>query len=259
MTSKLQRTTNYSMFDSHHYNRPMHSTKALEASMRAHGFMPSSPIQVVPNGGTKLQVVRGHHRLDVAKRLGIPIYYVVDQTNTDLFSLEGSSKQSWSVTDFVHARAASGDQACRFVRAFAEDHGLSIGVAASMLGGESGGSTNMNKLIRNGTFAVKDSGLDHAQKVVLITDAGHSVGISFVRTSAFVGAVSLAIQIPELDIDLLRRRIVSQGPTMAKRTSRYEYLDELETIYNYKTRQDRLPIRFRAIEEARDRKVAELE
>lgn len=66
---RLQCTHDYTIFESHELNRPLREKPNLMASMARAGFMPSSPIQCQRNGSAKLKVIRGHHRLDYAKRL----------------------------------------------------------------------------------------------------------------------------------------------------------------------------------------------
>lgn len=245
MTNKLQRTSNYSIFEGHPTNRPIREKQALESSMKRHGFMPSSPIQAVQNGGAKLKVIRGHHRLEVARRLGIPVWYVVDNSNTDIFDLEGDSTQLWSSGDFLTGRARAGDKDCIEVIAFAEAHGLPIGCAASLIGGESAGSGNMLTKIKRGVFKVGDK--VHPLQVVAITDLARAAGVKFATTASFVGAVSMVIQVPEVDAERLKRRIRSHSANIKKRSTRNDYLEELESVYNYQSR-ERLPLKHRAIE-----------
>src|SRR3990167_2530870 len=139
MKPRLEKTFNYDLFEMHDYNRTLHENSDLLKSMESHGFMPSSPIQCVSNGSGKLKVIRGHHRYDYAKRLKLPIYYIVDNSNTDIFDLEGSSLQSWSVKDFAVARAKHGDKSIQALLEFKEKHGLTLLSAASLVGGESAG------------------------------------------------------------------------------------------------------------------------
>lgn len=253
MTTKLQRTSNYSMFEGHPTNRPLPEKSALESSMRRHGFMPSSPIQAVQNGGQKLKVIRGHHRLECARKLGIPVWYVVDNSNTDIFDLEGDRSQLWSSKDFLTGRARAGDKHCIELLSFADKHGLPIGCAASLLGGESAGSGNMMGKVKRGAFVVGDK--SHALEVVAITDMARDLGVSFATTSSFVSAVSMAIQVPEVDVHRLMQRIKSHYASIKRRATRHDYLDELESVYNYHSR-ERLPLKHRAIECSLERKRA---
>ena len=91
----LKVTKNYDLFELHPFNRDLHKDALLKTSMKENGFMPSSPIHCVRNGNGKLKIIRGHHRFANAKELGLPVWYVIDESNVDLFLLEGSSRSRW--------------------------------------------------------------------------------------------------------------------------------------------------------------------
>lgn len=246
----LNWTTDYKIFDIHDYQRPMHEDPIVEESMKKYGFMPSSPIQVVPNGGGKLKVIRGHHRLHYAKRLKLPVCYVIDATNTDIFDLEGSSKARWSALDFATARASSGDEDYQKLLSFRKKYGLNIGSAAGLVGGQSAGSNNKLKAIKTGTFKVGD--MTHAYKVIDITQSCYDLKISFARESKFVSAVSMALRIPEFDPKHFFQKLKLNPAKMRRRTSCYEYLEEIESVYNYGVKK-RIPIESLAREIAKTR------
>lgn len=248
---KLQVTRDYSIFEMHEFNRPLHEDPRLIASMKKVGFMPSSPIQCARNGSSRLKVVRGHHRLDVAKRLGLPVWYVVDNSKVDLFDLEGG-RQQWSANDFLTARAAAGNAHCETVVEFRKRHGLTLGAAASLVGGQSAASGNKVKQIKDGTFKVAGD-LTHAKTVVSITDYCHECGVEFARSAAFVGAVSMCVRVPDFDPAVFKHRVKLHGGIMRKRAAKDEYLDEIDALYNYGAKGRRLPLEFQAKEVARER------
>ena len=251
---KLLKTDNYDLFEMHPHNRPLHLNNVLRRSMQKHGFMPSSPLHCVMNGN-KLRVVRGHHRLSVAKQLGIPVYYIVDDSNTDLFDLEGASSVAWNIPDFANARAQAGDKHAQQLIKFIEQYGIPIGTAAALLGGEMGCSSNKIKQIKTGSFRVTKSGLEHASEVVAITDALHEKGIPFARHVGFVGALSKAILTPEVDYKRLCHRFATYSHVMTRRSTVKEYLEEIEALYNYTAKGKRIPLSFLANEAAKKRSV----
>jgi len=251
MNPKLECTTNYNLFEMHEFNRPLHEDHILLESMKTHGFMPSSPIQCKHNGSGTLKVIRGHHRLHYAKRLKLPVYYVIDETNCDMFDLEGATTQQWNGMDFAAARTKAGDKDCAALLDFQKKHDLTLGAAASLVGGESAGSQNKIRHVKTGTFKVGD--MKHANAVVAITDLCREVGIYFATSTAFVNALSLALRIPEFDAGLFCHRIRLYAANLRKRGRADEYLDEIEALYNYGTRTKRLPVRFRAEEISRER------
>jgi hypothetical protein len=251
MKAELKSTTNYDLFEMHECNRDLHDSTGLLNSMRQFGFMPSSPIQCIKNGHGKLKVIRGHHRLTFAKQLKLPVLYVIDPSNTDIYSLEGSFDSLWTGDDFVHARAKAGDINCQKVLAFQKKHDLPLGAAASLVGGESAGSTNKTKQIKSGTFHIGD--MKHANDVVRVTDLCRELGIPFATSTGFVKALSLSMRIPSFDVDSLIGHIRLYPRMMNRRSNSKEYLEEIEQIYNYAVKRNRLPIVFKSSEISRQR------
>jgi hypothetical protein len=254
MNAKLECTTNYGLFEMHECNRPLHEDPILLESMKEHGFMPSSPIQCKRNGNGKLKVLRGHHRLHYAKRLKLPVYFVIDETNTDITGLEASTRQQWNGLDFAIARSKAGDKDCSALLEFQKKHSLTLGAAASLVGGESAGSSNKIRLVKAGAFKVGD--MKHANDVVAITDICREAGLSFATSTAFVKAISMVLRIPEFDSKLFCHRVRLYAANVRKRGKVDEYLDEIEALYNYGARGKRLPVRFRAEELSRDRQLS---
>lgn len=247
----LKFTRDYSLFDTHEHNRRQHEDLVLLESMKRYGFMPSSPLQVV-RVGSRLKIIRGHHRFDCAKRLGVGVWYVVDPSNVDLFSLE-ATRQKWSVEDFTYARAQAGDEDCSMVMEFMTQHKLPIGAAASLVGGESASSNNKTHQLKNGNFkAAEDQ--SHALQVVAITDRCRAAGMAWASSGAFVAAVSTALRVPEFNASVFLHRLSLHGPQiMVRRSTKAGCLEEIEKLYNYAARERRLPLVYRAAEVMRAR------
>lgn len=243
---KLQCTRNYDVFEMHELNRPLHEDHRLLASMQKTGFMPSSPIQCVRNGNGRLKVVRGHHRLSYAKRLGLPVWFVVDSSKADIFDLEGG-RQTWTAGDFLSARAAGGHADCAKLIDFKHKHGLTLGSAASLLGGQSAGSNNHLRAVREGTFKLA-ADQSHANTVVSLVDFCKANGIDFATTSAFVAAISMCVRVPEFDPARLRHAVKLHGFVVRKRSTKDDYLAEIDALYNYAAKANRLPLAFKAKE-----------
>lgn len=249
---KLQVTRDYSLFETHEHNREQHSDPVLLDSMKRYGFMPSSPLHCVRTDAGKLKIIRGHHRFDCAKRLGLAVWYIVDSSNTDLFALE-AGRQGWSLADFTYAHAQAGNAACARVLEFKARHGLPLGAAASLVGGESAGSANKMRAIKHGTFRVAVD-QSHASAVVAITDRCRDMGMAWATSSCFVAAVSKALRVPEFKVDVFLHRLNLHGHAlMRRRTTVDGCLEEIETLYNYAARDRRLPLVFRAKEVSKQR------
>ena len=249
----LKRTTDYSIFEMHKENRDIRSIVLLTESMSTFGFCPGCAIHVQPGKNGKLRVMRGHHRLDVAKDLGLPVWYIIDDTPIDIYRLEGSSNQAWSGGDFAIARRRGGDKYCRELLRFKEKNNLTLGASARLLGNGSG----WTKGIKQGTFRVADTG--HADKVAEVANFCFEQGLLFARSTAFVLALSSAMQIPEFDPDHFVAKVGLYPATMNRRGMLSDYLGEIEAVYNYHTRTNKqIPVALRADQESKRRRQTNL-
>jgi hypothetical protein len=252
-TPKLEKTIDYSIFQPHECNHDLMEKPTLLESMKRYGFMPSGAIHCVTLGKGMLKVIRGHHRLMYAKRLGLPVYYIVDNACPDIFFLEAIEKQQWSCDGFVQAYAKSGNPYYCRIMAFSQEHGLSINISSSLLAGESAGSGNQAMKVKRGEFKTGD--IDHAMEVVRITDCCRAMGVSFATSTSFVNAVSAVLRTSSINKDRLLAQIRKYAHMMHKRTTRDEYFEEIEIIYNYRSRSELIPVKMRAIEIMRARQM----
>lgn len=251
---KLQYAKDLSIFQVHELNRDIAEKPALLESMEKHKFMPSSPIQCVREGG-KLKVIRGHHRLHYAKRLGLGVWYVIDPSNTNLYDLEGDSSSRWTLSDFVHSRAKSGDENCQMVLDYKRRHGIGLGPAVSLMGGESAGSMNLISRIKRGTYRVAKD-LSHASLVGELVDYCRASGFSYAGETSFVNALSSICRIPEFEPSVLKQRVSKMPSLLTKHSTVKGYLVIIEEVYNYGAKGKRVNLAFRAEEVGRERQAS---
>lgn len=244
MKIELKQTADYDLFVMNEINRPPHSLKELLASMVLHGFIPGCAIHVVRTKDGKLKIVQGHHRFLAAKQLGVPLWYIVDEHDLLPLVFEQFSGSSWVGKDAIGAEVQAGNSHYLQLKEFMEKHKMNLLPAANLLGGESAGSNNRVNKVKAGTFKVVD--VSHANDVVRITDILRAKGADFATSTAFVCALSMAIRLPAIDLDTLAERAEKYAHVMRKRGTRVEYLEEIETLYNYNARQ-KLPLKFMTI------------
>lgn len=97
--SKVLSTTDYSIFKRFESNREVKTNEPLENSILKRNRLASHPIVV--NGDMK--VVDGQHRLQIAEKHGLTIYYIVDKhaVEQDMVNLN-SSQRNWKIPDYLH-------------------------------------------------------------------------------------------------------------------------------------------------------------
>jgi len=251
---KLSFTKDLSIFEMHELNRDISDHPALEESMRLHGFMPSSPMHCVRNGRGKLKIIRGHHRFKIAKTLGIGVWYVVDQSVTDIFELEGDSASRWTLSDFVHARAKAGVEDYGRLLDFQKRHGIGLGAAVSLMAGESAGSLNAVVKAKRGTFRVSRD-LSHANLIGELVDFCRATGATCAGETSFVNALSAVARVPEFEPLVFKRRVAKMPSLLAKQATGKSYLAIIEDVYNYEAKGKRVNLAFRAAEVGKQRKA----
>jgi hypothetical protein len=254
---RIYRTDDYSIFKTHENNRPLHEDQQLYISLKTHGFRCSDPIHCRQAEDGRLKVVRGHHRLHYAKMLKIPVYYIIDNADLDIYQFEGNTKVRWTISDFVFSRARNGDDSYKKLLDYYQKHRIPIGAAVQLLAGNAvrGGEGSSGKLqeVKMGNFKIGDRG--HADSVMAILDLLDKFALDFSRSKSFIGAVSHILKIPNINKERFYNKMQNFGSFLTKQASMIDYLDKLESLYNRGSASaGRLPIKMLAIRPSRDQK-----
>ena len=238
---KLECTNKWDLFQGHDHNRCDKLKPELIESMRKYGFLPSGAIHVRRIEGGKFEVIRGHHRWLTAKHLGIPLWYIVDETVVDRLEDLETSGQDWTVNDHVKSKSIHNDDYLALLE-FQKKYRLPIGVAANLLSGVCASS----KKIKSGNFKISGD-TTIAETVAKLSDILFDIGIKFSKSSGFLDAVSRCLRVPEFDLNILKQKAQNFPKHMIKRGTSNEYLEEIERLYNYASRKP-IPLAFRAKE-----------
>lgn len=243
----------YDLFDFDENNRPLHWDKELERSMRTYGFWPSKPIGVKKGKNGRFVIKSGHNRFAMAKKLGIPIYFVVDETDVPIAYIEGDSNvhERWSPSDWISIYVQQGKKDYLILRETAQRYNIGDSLAVFLL---AGGAVTARK-IRSGNFKIADA--KFAYMVLDVANKIEGFGVKFAKSTYFLKALSYVLRIEGLDWALLLHRIRQTPTSIQKRVDIAGYFEEIETIYNFRTAEDmRIPIKHLADKEARKKRQA---
>ena len=114
----VYKTSNLGMFNCCKFNRIIDEkhVNRLVKSMRKNSFN-GDPIRVTLDG----IVLYGHHRLQAAMRLGIPINYTIDESEgemADKIIKENEIKKPWTKVDYIEPNIAKGIQSYDILKKF---------------------------------------------------------------------------------------------------------------------------------------------
>lgn len=251
MAARLRETKNYELFELHEFNRNVEKINKLEKSMIEYGWVDAYPMHVVMNGSEKLKIKGGHHRFIVAKKLNIPVKYVIcDDNNISIHQLE-SATNPWTLKDYLESYSRQGIQSYITVKEYHERTGINLGMCISMLAGEMAGSNNKIDLFKDGKFKIAKN-IKRAEMVAFIILSLKTMGIEIAISALFVRAISRISYVKEFDPEIFIRKCESFKTLLVKQVLLNDYLKLIEDIYNRK-QQHKIPLVFLADLDARQR------
>ncbi len=226
-------TTNYDLFKYVGQNREVDlkpkRRKDLRRSMERYGYIPAYPLYCTRENG-RLLIRDGQHRLAVAKKLGLPVCYVICKVRADIAEIN-NTQVVWKTRDYARAFASAGLVDYQELLDFAEAHKLSLSVCVGILGNTFAATSGKHlALFREGKFKVTSRDLADRVAGLYSQISGRNRSI---RTRFFVSALFAACLVEGLD----DRRFISGAKrypeALQKYGSRDGYLQMLEKIYNY--------------------------
>jgi len=147
----MKKTTNYSQFSFLKDNRTVNTlhVKHLIKSIAENNMLEANPIIVNHN----FEVIDGQHRLEAAKVLNVPIYFVeVAGTGIDEVLSLNTNQRNWTTLDYVNAYINKGIVDYQILVDFMREHRITVSIASVVL---SGAGKSAGELIKSGKFTVK--------------------------------------------------------------------------------------------------------
>lgn len=229
-TIQILSTSDYAMFKPHGEQQKMHPphVKKMKISMTRNGFIKAKPIHCYRDGKF-LRIIDGHHRLRAAQELGIPVYYVIGETqDKDLISDENWAVRKWMNDAFVNMYVARGIKDYITLSQYV-NRGLDLKFAVALLVGESTASGNQNNAIRQGTFKIKTT--ENADRVVSIIERA-SKYTPIAKSKQFVGCLCVLVNLDEFSDGILIKKFRDTPHILVKSVNRDQMMHQIEAIYN---------------------------
>lgn len=247
--AKINVTKNYRLFGRSQDNRPVDPRRhrKLEESMKRYGFLPCYPIVCIRDRDKHLVVKDGQHRLILAEKLSLPVYWIEDEVDFDV-ALVNCAQRAWALRDFAHRYATAGIHVYREGLEFSERHKIPIGMTFALLGGTTT-FTNVQESFFSGTFKAKDTAW--AEQVASIY--GPMVAKSaLLKNARFLEACMAICRVKDFDGGRLIHNAERCREKLASYSTRDAYLDMIEVVYNY-GRKQLVAIKIAALTAMRER------
>lgn len=250
MKTKLETTGNYALFEANEEQRPITEShvKRLMESMKAFGFLSSKPLLCFRKSG-KLIVVDGHHRLESASRLRIPVVYLVETQEAQKTMMATGEAKKWDQSDCVRLYALRGIP--DYIELQQYESIMPIGMAASILSGEGAKSNNQRDAVRDGRFRIKTrSMMSKIAGIVVELIEKHPA----VKSRAFISSLSKCLLYDGFDFEKFKSRLMENIIMLDKTANEEQMMKLFEVIYNYRSK-EKIPLAFLVSDAARARQA----
>ena len=227
-------TTDYTSFSAITSNREVderHVKKLMEA-IRRKNLLHVNPILC----NDKMQVVDGQHRLEAARRLSVPIFYITDNeiSKSDIATINSNAK-NWSVMDYINYWSIEKKAGFDKLSSFLSENPLIPPSTALMMLSLSGRKNTAG--LREGHVDV--SNYANAKKMaVILKEYRNMVDHAYDRN--FVLAVISSVNSPGYDHEIMKSKLEYQSRSLVRCINKKQYVKLLEEIYNYKSSKNRV-------------------
>lgn len=209
--------------------------KRLRASMEKNYLF--SPILI----NEKHEIIDGQHRFEVCKELGLPIYYIMKKGySLNEVQILNSNLRNWSNDDYMNGYIELGLEDYSLYKMFRDEFGFDHHSCLWLLAGN---HSNRETWVdfKNGDFKVKDykKAIQAAEKIKMVAQfyAGY-------KRRSFVSAMIKCFKNTEYNHSVFLNKLSYQSVKMVDCTDTTDYLTLIEEIYNFKSREKRVNLRF---------------
>jgi hypothetical protein len=240
----VERTTDYELFKTLDGNRPVnegHVRRLMESFKRKYL---KTPIFV----NSKNYVVDGQHRLEAAKRLGLPVYYLkVNGYELTEVQMLNTNNKTWMKSDYLNSYCNLGSKPYLQLREFSDNYpDFNLGTAEVIFTNSLSGADKNNfvsigkghsvrriRPFEEGLLETKDLGKAYENAGKLMQYKPLFDGFN---TKTFVKIMISLFKKKNFDHETMIRKLEIQPGALKKCATADQYISLIEELYNYKSR-----------------------
>lgn len=235
----IQETKDYDVFQHYDCNRSLHegNLKKIQKSIMQNNLLKSRPILI----DNQFRVLDGKHRLEVARRMGIPIWYQLHETGqeNDIILLNNAVK-SWSIPDYLNFFSKNNYENYVELNKFIEKYKLDVNIALHLLNGDR--STGFYKDFKEGLYEFPDSTkyldvvtmksrIDETIEFIKKKTSGNKIYLDRVT---FYCALVTFFNRDFFNYEVFSKKLQYKLELMRPCSKKEEYIKILKNIYNWK-------------------------
>ncbi len=240
------------MFKLHPKNRDViRIDEDLRKGMMEDGWYDACPLWATHGEGGNLLIFDGHNRFLIARELGIPVKYVIDDNIPDIQNYNKRGRV-WALYDYLSSYVRDHREPYVILKRYHVSTGICLSHCIGLLAGETVGSNNKHGVFKSGAYTLGD--LSHARVVEDIVLHCKKLDFKHSASNNFVRAISRIARVDKFNPEIFKQK-AEKNPSLLKRCTRLEeYMDMINEIYNRNSKYwQRLNSRVLAEEAMRER------
>jgi disulfide oxidoreductase YuzD len=224
---EVLQTKNYQQFRMVMSNREVDEkhVKRLVKSIREKNLLNLNPIVV----DEEMAVIDGQHRLEAAKELDLPVFYIVSGNikKEDISRINSNSK-NWAPMDYINYYTVEGrKEYIEISRLINQYPGFSVSAVLALASGWTSGS----KEFKNGYINI--SNIHQAREILDLANTLRNKMYDFATQRNLTNALKICFDNTEFDKVELMAQIEKQPRSFVPCVNTRQYLEMIEELYNY--------------------------
>lgn len=223
----MNSTQDYSIFKEFTSNREVDEkhVKRLMKSIQRRNLLHVRPISV----DKEMNVIDGQHRLEAARRMGIPVYFEQSDMSDDDISMLNSNQKNWSAIDYINHYTVKKVAAFSKLSSLISAH-PDISISALITLSSIDGTRNLEQL-KSGILNVDN--IDQAKEVCFFCEElNRKFQKCFVYDSRFPLAIGKALKAENFKMERFVEQIESNPRAFVPCHTKVQYLEMIQEIYN---------------------------
>ena len=230
-SNEILETRNYEQFKLYKQNRAISDqhVERIKVMMEKMGFLDGFPVVV----DSQMNIIDGQHRFEAAKRISIPVKYVMVNASCkkgiEMIPFINSTQKKWGVGEYLEYWCNIGLNTYKTLRDFQNYFKYPVDTCIMLLSGRAD-RDEIRTTFRNGDLSIVDlEGATQIAKQML----DFRTYYSFFNHALFMRALVIMMRNQNYNHKKMLSKLENYHKKVTKSTQIREYLLDLEIMYNF--------------------------
>jgi hypothetical protein len=181
------------------------------------------------------EVIDGQHTLQARKELGLEVYFIISESDDALDTARmNTGKRNWNLDNFLKFHCDRNRQYYKICRSKMEQFGMPVAETLALLNGKATVFKDMTEDFKLGNFSIPSGNIAKFDRIAKeMTHIAKHIDPSATKLKRqLIRAYLILCKHPKFSFDRLKSAMRSKGGKLSAVTSKDEYIEQLDRVYN---------------------------